>query len=100
MSPTRLPTQLHRALAPELARVSEVRHSVSALLRRWGAGKPLADDVQLVISELVANAVVRGSGRVVLTIAEIMGHITVKVSDANHAHGPNKHLGARRLEGS
>ncbi|MFF4053455.1 ATP-binding protein [Streptomyces chartreusis] len=89
MSRTRLPTQSQRrfetVLAPELARVSDVRHSASEVLRRWDVEKPLADDVQLVVSELVANAIEHGSGWVDLRIAEIMGNVTVEVSDANHA---------------
>ncbi|MCM3301732.1 ATP-binding protein [Streptomyces pseudogriseolus] len=88
MSPTRLPTQpQHRfetVLAPELARVSDARRSASAVLRLWDVGKPLADDVQLVVSELVANAMEHGSGWVALRFAETAGNLTVEVTDANH----------------
>lgn len=86
MSPTRLPTQpQHRfetVLAPELARVSDARRSASAVLRLWDVGKPLADDVQLVVSELVANAMEHGSGWVALRFAETAGNLTVEVTDA------------------
>lgn len=88
MSPTRLSTQpQHRfetVLAPDLARVSDARRSASAALRLWDVGKPLADDVQLVVSELVANAIEHGSGWVALRVAETAGNVTVEVTDANH----------------
>ncbi|MFE0420537.1 ATP-binding protein [Streptomyces tendae] len=89
MSPTVLLTQPSRCfetvVVPELARVSDSRRSASAVLRLWNVEACLADDVQLVVSELVANAIEHGFGRVALRIMEEMGSITVEVSDANRA---------------
>ncbi|WP_225627466.1 ATP-binding protein [Streptomyces werraensis] len=87
MSPTPLLTQpQHRfetLIAPELAKVSDVRRSAWAVLRRWDVDEPLAGDVQTVVSELVANAIEHGSGWVALKLAGSMGGITVEVSDAS-----------------
>ncbi|MFE0359656.1 ATP-binding protein [Streptomyces nigra] len=64
--------------------MSDARRSASVVLRRWDAGEPPADDVQLVVSELVADAIEHGSGWVALRVTKARGNITVEVSGASN----------------
>ncbi|MFE0418274.1 ATP-binding protein [Streptomyces tendae] len=66
-------------------RVFQARQAASAILRLWGMGGSLVDDVQLVVSELVTNAIEHGRGRIAMKITEVGGMVKVEVSDCNPA---------------
>lgn len=70
---------------PDPVRVSHARHACAAVLRLWGMSGSLVDDVQLVVSELVTNAIEHGHGRIALSIAEAAGTVKIEVSDCNPA---------------
>ncbi|MDP9433847.1 MAG: ATP-binding protein [Actinomycetota bacterium] len=52
-----IPTQLQLALVPEPAAVGRARRALAPCLVAWGLPAPLRDDLLLVLSELVTNAV-------------------------------------------
>lgn len=89
MSPTTVLSQaqcrFEAVIQPDRMRVAQARHAASALLRLRGISDPLIDDVRLVVSELVTNAMEHGLGRIVVKIAEAEGTVTVEVSDCNPA---------------
>ena len=66
---------LHRR--PDAA--TTARWHARELCRRRAEG--LADDVELIVSELVTNAVVHGSGRITLTLELVQDGVRVAVSD-------------------
>ena len=68
------------ALPPEVASVTRARHYVRDALA--GIGAPdCADDAQLAVSELIANAVKHARTPVVLELARDDRHLTVTVAD-------------------
>ncbi len=62
--------------------VRYARSKVMALLQRWGIPQDLADDVVLVVSELVTNALVHGAPPVRLNVSRTSGQLILGVSDA------------------
>ncbi|MGW6793220.1 ATP-binding protein [Streptomyces chartreusis] len=87
MSPTTVlsPTQcrFEAVIEPSPVRVSHARHASAAALRLWGVSGSLVDDVQLVVSELVTNAIEHGHGRISLSITEAASSIRIEVSDCS-----------------
>ncbi|MFF9490154.1 ATP-binding protein [Streptomyces sp. NPDC014676] len=87
MSPTTVLDQtqcrLEAVIEPDPVRVAQARHAASAILRLWGRSGSLVDDVQLVVSELVTNAIEHGRGPITMKITEVAGTVTVEVSDCN-----------------
>ncbi|MFE0923415.1 ATP-binding protein [Streptomyces nigra] len=89
MSPT---TRLSQAqcrfeavIDPNPVRVSHARHASASVLRLWGMSDSLVDDVQLVVSELVTNAIEHGHGRIALGVTHVAGTVKIEVSDCNPA---------------
>ncbi|MFE0420468.1 ATP-binding protein [Streptomyces tendae] len=89
MSRTLLLKQSHHSFETvvprELSAVSDIRRSAASVLRLWGMKDSLVDDVQLVVSEFVANAIEHGCGRVTLSIVETAGRVIIEVSDSSSA---------------
>ncbi|MFF4052837.1 ATP-binding protein [Streptomyces chartreusis] len=87
MTPTTVLSQtqcrFEAVIDPKPVRVSHARHASAAVLRLWGMSGSLVDDVQLVVSELVTNAIEHGHGRIALSIAEVAGTVKIEVSDCN-----------------
>ncbi len=69
------------ALPHDLSAPSQARAQVRQTLRQWGLTEVL-DDAELVVSELVANAVRHAATPVVLTLAHRHGHLMIAVQDA------------------
>jgi anti-sigma regulatory factor (Ser/Thr protein kinase) len=65
--------------------VGKVRHLANETLTRWGL-RNLADDMVLVIGELLANAIVYGEPPVRLSLRAGAGELCVRVTD----HGPDR----------
>ena len=76
--PTALP-QLIR-LDPDGSSAAEARRFVDECLARWGL-EDQADDVQLVVDELVTNAIRHSRGQVTLAIARRLDRVVVQVQD-------------------
>ena len=88
MSPTLLAQRQHRFetdVPPEFAAVAHARCSASEVLRGWRVSDLLIEDIQLVVSELVANSIEHGCGRVALRITEATGAVTIEVTDSSPA---------------
>src|SRR3954468_3866234 len=76
--PTGLPRILR--LKPEGESVATARSFVDGCLARWGVTEQ-ADDVQLIVDELVTNAIRYSRGPVTLTIGRRSDRIVVQVQD-------------------
>jgi anti-sigma regulatory factor (Ser/Thr protein kinase) len=77
MAPTH--PQLIR-LNPEGGSVAEARRFAQECLSRWGLDEQ-SEDVQLVVDELVTNAIRHGRGPVTLSIGRRLDRIVVQVQD-------------------
>ncbi|MEV7090124.1 ATP-binding protein [Streptomyces sp. NPDC093085] len=72
-------------MTPNRARVGQIRRITVAHLRAWAVPAPLVQDVRLVVSELVSNAVEHGRGTVLLRIQHANGRLRIEVRDENPA---------------
>ncbi|MFC6087237.1 ATP-binding protein, partial [Sphaerisporangium aureirubrum] len=81
-----------------LAMIGEARRDVSRTLVDWGL-EPLAEDVVLVASELLANAVTYGEPPIRLSLWATPSSLSIRVTD----HGPDRprllHLAPDALHG-
>ena len=80
--PTGLPRILR--LKPEGESVATARSFVDGCMARWGVTEQ-ADDVQLIVDELVTNAIRYSRGPVTLTIGRRPDRIVVQVQDPSPA---------------
>jgi PAS domain S-box-containing protein len=74
-------SSLALSVTGELADVKHVRHQVREALRTWGAPESLVDDVVLLVSELVTNAVLYGEPPVELRVRLGRDHLVLEVED-------------------
>ncbi|TXL87698.1 ATP-binding protein [Streptomyces sp. IB2014 016-6] len=72
-------------MAPDRARVAQIRRITMAFMRLWDVPAPLAEDVRLAVSELVTNAVEHGHGSVGLRMRNTGSELSVEVTDDNPA---------------
>ncbi|MFD7919079.1 ATP-binding protein [Streptomyces sp. NPDC059740] len=79
------------AMAPEPVLVARIRRIAATSLRRWAVPVALAEDVVVVVSELVTNAVEHGFGDVELRMRHHGGEVRVEVSDDNPAPARLRH---------
>ncbi|MFC8125398.1 ATP-binding protein [Streptomyces sp. NPDC057302] len=70
-----------RTIAPEPARVAEIRHAVADQMHEWDLDPWLVENVPLVLSELVTNAVVHGEGSVHVTMRQMYPGLLIEVTD-------------------
>ncbi|MFB7500393.1 ATP-binding protein [Streptomyces sp. NPDC056161] len=83
------------AFLPDPPAVADMRASAARFLVRSGVCEPVADDVVLVVSELVTNAVQYGGDHPVeLAIRAVEGVLSVSVTDGNPAPAVLKRAGA------
>ncbi|WP_372593990.1 SpoIIE family protein phosphatase [Actinotalea sp.] len=77
------PRQRRWSLASEPGSIGRARHAVARACEAWGL--PGAAAAELVVSELVANAVLHGWGHVVLRLYDTGDGLRMEVEDANPA---------------
>lgn len=77
------PRRRRWSLASEPASIARARHAVVRTCQAWGI--PGAASAELVVSELVANAVMHGWGHVVLRLFDTGDGLRIEVEDANPA---------------
>ncbi len=65
------------------------RHAVTEVLDRWGCDRSGREDLLLVVSELVTNAVVHGAEPIVVTVVRAPGRVRVEVTDAATDSSPH-----------
>jgi len=78
--------QTFSAAATDATAVRTIRHAVVACSREWGFAAR-SDEVELLVSELVTNAVLHVGGTVAVTVTAEAGQLTVSVSDTS-VHTP------------
>ena len=77
------PRRRRWSLASEPASIGRARHAVVRTCQAWGVDG--AASAELVVSELVANAVMHGWGHVVLRLFDTGDGLRIEVEDANPA---------------
>ncbi|AEN10847.1 MULTISPECIES: ATP-binding protein [unclassified Streptomyces] len=73
------------AVVPEPHRVAQLRLITKTFLRYRAVPAPLAQDVVVVVSELVTNSVEHGHGTVSLRVRHTGGELFVETTDDNPA---------------
>ncbi|MEN3263608.1 ATP-binding protein [Pseudonocardia sp.] len=61
---------------------SRGRHAAERVLTAWGCEDPAREDLLLVVSELVTNAVLHGAEPIVVTLVRDFERVRVEVTDA------------------
>ncbi|MFJ8301119.1 ATP-binding protein [Streptomyces sp. NPDC094447] len=79
-APPTMPHTFQATFLPAPERVSGIRRSAAAFLRTSGVPDQTADDVVLLVSELVTNAVNHGRGEVTLRALAANDRVAVTVS--------------------
>ncbi|WP_075734424.1 ATP-binding protein [Streptomyces acidiscabies] len=74
----------------EPERVSQIRRTGAAHLRKWGLNS-LVDTASLLISELVTNAVRYGTGDITFSMARRSGEVLIEVTDGSSAFPRVRH---------
>ena len=80
---TRSPRRRRWSLPSEAASIGRARHAVVRTCQAWGIED--AANAELVVSELVANAVLHGFGHVSLQLYDTGDGLRIEVEDANPA---------------
>jgi hypothetical protein len=83
---------------PEPRRVSQVREWARKTLPGWGLTEH-ADIVELIVSELVTNAIVHGTGPVEICLSRSRAHLQVEVRDHGAAQPGLRHPTADDMTG-
>jgi anti-sigma regulatory factor (Ser/Thr protein kinase) len=68
---------------------SRGRHAVTAVLDGWGCETGAREDLLLVVSELVTNAVVHGAEPIVVTMVRAPERVRVEVTDGAAGSSPH-----------
>ncbi|MGQ4490864.1 ATP-binding protein [Streptomyces sp. SAS_281] len=87
------------AFLPDPIRVPEMRQTTTAFLRRWRISGSVVDDVVLVVSELVTNAICHGDGAVRLSVSAADGELRVSVIDQSPDRATVRHADADDVSG-
>ena len=66
------------------------RQAVTAVLDGWGCGPDSREDLMLVVSELVTNAVLHGAEPIVVTVVRGPRRVRVEVTDGAGDSSPNR----------
>ena len=74
------------------------RHAVTAVLTGWGCAESVQEDLLLVVSELVTNAVVHGAEPIVVTLVRAPERVRVEVTDGLSDASPHSHRAAPHAE--
>ena len=83
-APRTLSAAIDLPLGPEASALA--RRAAVSVCRAWGVTDPeWADDLGLVVAELVGNAVRHQSSRVALSLDAVDSRVTVSVTDGSHA---------------
>ena len=82
VSPDARPTEVAARFVPSQERaVRDARQFVAAALERWQLSERVSDDIVLLVSELVTNAVVHGRPPIELRLRRTTTHVVVEVAD-------------------
>jgi PAS domain S-box-containing protein len=70
-----------RRIGPDEREVRATRGFVTATMNEWGIAPHLVDDIVLLVSELVTNAVIHGSAPIELRLRRSRRHVVLEVYD-------------------
>ncbi len=87
------------AFEPDPLAVADMRGSTAAFLGRAGLTGPIADNVVLVVSEFITNAIEHGLGVIELRLRAVGGTLTVSVTDENPAPAVLQQAGPDDISG-
>jgi signal transduction histidine kinase/DNA-binding response OmpR family regulator/anti-sigma regulatory factor (Ser/Thr protein kinase) len=68
-------------VSQDVSELHDVRRSVQVALKGWGVDERLVEDVVLLVSELVTNAVIHGKPPVELRLRSSSAHLVLEVED-------------------
>ncbi len=85
-------------LPPDLAMIGKTRHMVNEILISWALHE-LADDIVLVVAELLANAIVYGKPPVRLSLETEAEELRIQVTDHGPEHPRQLDLGIEAIHG-
>jgi anti-sigma regulatory factor (Ser/Thr protein kinase) len=74
------------------------RHAVTEVLAGWGCAESAQEDLLLVVSELVTNAVVHGAEPIVVTVVRAPERVRVEVTDGLSDASPHSNRAAPDAE--
>jgi anti-sigma regulatory factor (Ser/Thr protein kinase) len=74
------------------------RHAVTEVLAGWGCAAEAQEDLLLVVSELVTNAVVHGAEPIVVTVTRAAERVRVEVTDGRSDASPHTNRAAPDAE--
>jgi anti-sigma regulatory factor (Ser/Thr protein kinase) len=74
------------------------RHAVTEVLAGWGCAESAQEDLLLVVSELVTNAVVHGAEPIVVTVMRAAERVRVEVTDGLSDASPHNNRAAPDAE--
>ncbi|MDX3835864.1 ATP-binding protein [Streptomyces europaeiscabiei] len=86
-------------MAPASAHVAHARGTTAAVLRQWALPDAPTEDAQLVVSELVTNAISHGSGAVGLRVQYGNRQLRIEVTDGSTTPAKRRRAGANDLGG-
>jgi len=74
------------------------RHAVTEVLAGWGCAESAQEDLLLVVSELVTNAVLHGAEPIVVTVVRAPERVRVEVTDGRSDASPHSNRAAPDAE--
>lgn len=86
-------------MTPASVHVARARGTTAAVLSQWALPDASAGDAQLVVSELVTNAISHGSGDVRLRVRYDNRQLRIEVTYGSAASARRRHAGANDLGG-
>ncbi|MFE6031013.1 ATP-binding protein [Streptomyces niveus] len=86
-------------MAPVRTHVAQARGTTAAVLRQWALTGTPAEDAQLVVSELVTNAISHGSGPVRLRVRHANHELLIEVTDRSTTPAKRRRPSANDVDG-
>ncbi|MGW3215112.1 ATP-binding protein [Streptomyces parvus] len=87
------------AVEPVGVHVVQARRTTATVLKQWSLPDALAEDARLIVSELVSNAIIHGSGDVRLRLRHDDHELQIRVTDDSTTPARRRRAGADGLGG-
>ncbi|XQE80507.1 ATP-binding protein [Streptomyces microflavus] len=87
------------AMEPVDVHVAQARRTTATVLKHWSLPETPAEDARLVVSELVFNAIIHGSGDVRLRLRHDEHELRIRVTDDSTAPARRRRASAAGLGG-